>query len=233
MRTLLIGTTFLFALSAPAQQVIDLSRSDVDVNLAYRAVGGEPIFSTRVIRTVAGSPYFRDEWLTAAVLLPSGVQYTNFKARLNLVDGSLHYLNAAKEEIAAHAPIREIAFRDGNDHIYRFVHSRHIEAAALKEGWYERLTDGQAVLYKFYDKVANLQKPYGSATEEQTIRTHDRYFVVQNQTAYELKKFKDAPAVLPAKREELKTFLSAQKTEGLSTEEKYKALVRYYNSLLP
>lgn len=231
MRTLLIGGSLLLALSAPAQQVIDLSKSDVDVNMALRAVGGEPIFSTRVIRTVEGSPYFRNEWLTTSVFLTSGVQYTNFRGRLNLVDGSLYYLNAKDEEFAAQASIREIAFRDAGGQVYRFVHSRHIGARGLKEGWYERLTDGKAILYKLYDKVASTNKPYGSATEEQTIRTYEKYFVVQDNTAYELKKLKDAPAVLPVGKEQLKAFLTGKGPEGASTEEKFKALMRYYNSL--
>jgi hypothetical protein len=233
MRTLLIAGCLLFTLSATAQQVIDLSRTDQDVNIALRAVGGEPVLGVKVIRTVEGSPYFRNEWMNTSVFLTSGTQFTNFQGRLNLLDGALYYRNTKNEEFSALAAIREIAFRDAEGVVYRFVHSRHIDAPGLKEGWYQQLADGKAVLYKFYDKTSSIQKPYGSATEEQTIRTREKYIVVQDKTTYELKKLKDAPAVLPAKNEELRAFVASKDLEGLSTDAKYKALIKYYNTLLP
>jgi hypothetical protein len=233
MRTLLMGSALFLGLSASAQQVIDLSKTDQDYNIAIRAVGGEPVLGVKVIRTVEGSPYFRNQWMNTSVLLASGAQYKNFQGRLNLLDGALYYLNNKKEEFSTQNSLREIAFRDQEGIVYRFVHSRHIDAPGLKEGWYQLLTDGKARLYKLYDKTSSIQKPYGSATEEQTIRTRERYFVVQDQAVYELKKLKEAPAVLPAKKEELKTFLAAKDLEGLSTEARYKALIEYYNTLLP
>lgn len=233
MRTLLIGGFLFLGLYASAQQVIDLSKTDQDVNVALRAVGGEPVLGVKVIRTVEGSPYFRNEWMNTSVFLTSGAQYKNFQGRLNLLDGALYYLNTKKEEFSTQSLIREIAFRDAEGQVYRFVHSRHISVAGLKEGWYQLLADGKAVLYKYYDKTVSVQKPYGSATEEQTIRTREKYFVVQDNTVYELKKLKDAPDVLPVKKEELKAFLSSKDLEGLTPEAKYRALIQYYNTLLP
>lgn len=214
------------------QQVIDLSKTDGG-GVFVRSVGGEPVLTAKVVKTVEGSPYFRDEWLNTSMLMPSGVQYTNVSARLDLLENHLYYLDTRKNEFIAQAQVRELAFTDAAGKRYRFVHSRYIDAAGLKHGWYQWLSDGAATLYKYYDKVVSSQKPYGSATEEQIIHTKEKYLVVQDGKFIELKKLKDVPNLFPAKKEALKSFVGGKELEGLSNDDKYMALVRYYNSILP
>jgi hypothetical protein len=217
----------------PAQQIIDLSKTDGGGSLLLRGVGGEPVLGVKVVKTVEGSPYFRDQWQNTSLLMPSGVQCTNVSTRLDLMANQLYYLDGKKNEFIAQALIRELAFTDASDKRYRFVHSRYINAPGLKEGWYQWLSDGAATLYKYYDKIVSSQKPYGSATEEQTIHTKEKYIVVQDGKFYELKKLKDVPSLFPAKKEALKSFVAGKDLEGLATDDKYIALVRYYNSILP
>ena len=225
--------SLLLVQQGSAQQVIDLSRTDQQVNVFMQSVGGEPVMlNVKVMRTVEGTPFFRDDWMNCSILMPSGNQYTNVMAKLDLQENDLYYLDKAKKEYIAQSEIREIAFTDAFGRKYRFVHSRYIDATNLKEGWYQWLTDGKASLYKYYDKIASRTKPYGSATEEQTIRTKERYFVVHNKSAVELKKFKDAPDALGNKKEELKNFVSTKGGEIDSADEKYIALINFYNSIL-
>jgi hypothetical protein len=234
MRSLIaLACVLLVQTATTAQQVIDLSKTDGGGALMLRSVGGEPVLGAKVVRTVEGSPFFRDEWLNTAMLLPSGVQYTNVSARLNLMANQVYYLDTRKNEFIAQALIRELAITDAMGKRYRFLHSRYIDATGLKEGWYQQLSDGTATLYKYYDKIVSSQKPYGSATEEQTIHTKEKYLVVQDGKFYELKKLKDVPNLFPAKKDALQSFVGSKELEGLSTEDKYIALVRYYNSILP
>jgi hypothetical protein len=223
----------LLAQVAVAQKVIDISKTEGSAHVLLMSVGGEPVLSAKVVNTVSGSPYFRNEWMNTSLLLPSGEQYTNVHTRLDLMRNQLYYLDGKKNEFVAQSLIREVAFKEENGPYYRFVHSRYIEAPELKEGWYQLLAEGPATLYKYYSKTLLSQKPYGSATEEQVIQTKEKYLVVYQGQVYELKKLKDAPDVLPGKKEALKTFVSGKELESLSTEGKYVALVRYYNSLLP
>ena len=233
MRSFIALACLLLAASTHAQQVIDLSKTDGGGVLLLRSVGGEPVLGAKVVKTVEGSPFFRDEWLNTAMLMPSGVQYTNVSARLDLMANQVYYLDTRKNEFIAQAPIRELAITDALGRRYRFVHSRYIDAPGLKEGWYQQLSDGTATLYKYYDKIVSSQKPYGSATEEQTIHTKEKYIMVHDGKFYELKKLRDVPNLFPAKKEALQSFVAGKELGGLSGDEKYIALVRYYNSILP
>ncbi|HEU4860222.1 MAG TPA: hypothetical protein VFT15_10315, partial [Chitinophagaceae bacterium] len=73
-------------------------------------------------------------------------------------------------------------------------------------------------------------KPYGSATVEQIIRTDTRYYVLVNGQWTKVKKLKDLTTLFPDKKDEVFKFISDKKLSG-DSEANFAAIVSYYNSL--
>jgi len=74
-------------------------------------------------------------------------------------------------------------------------------------------------------------KPYGSATVEQTIQTDLHFFVLLSGKWIKLKKLKDLPTVFPDKKDEISKFISDKKLSG-DNEKNFEAIVTHYNSLV-
>ncbi|MFL5809507.1 MAG: hypothetical protein ACJ749_08290, partial [Flavisolibacter sp.] len=64
------------------------------------------------------------------------------------------------------------------------------------------------------------------------MRTNESYLFYYNNTLMEIKKIKDAPSVLANKKTELEEFLKNKDDKKLSMDERFKALIDHYNSLV-
>jgi hypothetical protein len=217
-----------------AQKVIDVSKNPAFVGSdVFFSVGGQPFVTVKFVNLVEGSPYFKDEWLQSQIVMPDGTQYRGVSVKLDLVDQELHYLNLKKEEMITTVPIREIMIMDTAGKTYGFIHSSFMPQAAkpIKPGWYLVLSNDATPLYKMFTKVVSENKPYGSATVEQRMRTTETYIVYALDGYHEIKKIKDAPSAFPEKKSELETFLKNKDDKALSMDQRLIALVDYYDSL--
>ena len=235
MRISLILIFLGFLKLAAAQKVIDVNKQDVTVgNDIFYTVGGAPFVNAKFVSLVEGTPYFKDEWLKAKITMPAGKEYKDISVKIDLFDNELHYLDNKNAEYIATSPVKEVAISDALGNSYRFFHTDFITqpTANQKKGWVLLLAPGTASLYKSFTKVVSESKPYGSATTEQRMRTNESYLVLYNNSLMEIKKIKDAPSVLANKQKELEEFLKSKDDKKLSMDERFKALIDYYNSLV-
>ena len=232
MRKFLFFSLFLSTISGFAQQTVDVGKQDVRVssNMFY-SVAGSPVSTTKYVKLVSGSPYFSNEWMFGRVELADGSKYENVKLKLDLTDNSLLYLDRDSNEMIATASIKNVTLVDefaGKE--YDFTFSAFIKAANVETGWYQVLADGPTVMYKRIAKKIDENKPYGSATIEQTITSINKYFVFANSTLSNVKKFRELPDILTDRKDDLNKYISSMKLTGKSDAD-YADLVTYYNQI--
>ena len=224
--------SFLSLLSF-AQQTIDVNKQDVKAANAniFFVVNGEPFVNAKFTRLVEGSPYFSDEWMKGFAVIDS-VSRASGILKLDLMENTIHYLDAKGNEMVASTKIQELTLIDTNKQVsFTFASSSAIKSTDPKKGWYQLLSEGTSVkLYKQYVKTMQEIKPYGSATVEQYIRTATYYYVLNNGKFTVVKKIKDMADILADKKQEMLKYISDNKLNGRSDND-YINVLSYYKSL--
>jgi len=226
----------LLCFTAASQKTVDVDkepgRTGGAVNYLY-TVAGTPFLSAKFARVVEGSPFFNEQLMRGAIILSEGKEYKNIMLRLNLLESQVNFLNEKEVELIASTPIREVVVWDtifNNDH--RFIFSEYIETTDKPEkDFYELIQTGKAELYKQHKKRVLENRPYGSATFEQTIQTNYRFYVLLNGKWNKLNKLKDIPSAFPDKKDEISKFIDEKKLSG-DNEKNFLSVVNYYNSLV-
>jgi hypothetical protein len=222
--------------NAISQKTIDVDkdppRPGGAVNYLY-TVAGTPFLTAKFIRVVEGSPFFDEQMMHGAIITGEGKEYKNILVRLNLLETQVNYLSEKEVEMIASIPIREVVIWDTIlNHDHRFIYSDYIETTDRPEkDFYELLQTGKAELYKQYKKRILENRPYGSATFEQTVQTNLRYYVLLNGKWIKLNKLKDLPPVFAEKKDEIAKFISDKKLSG-DNEKNFEAVVIFYNSII-
>lgn len=230
---LFICATFI-AHSTFSQQVIDLSNESVpQASKLFYTAGGEPFVAAKFVNLVEGSPYFKDEWMPAVVVDKAGNKYKSPAVRLDLLKNAIHHLDSTGRELILVTPLREIVFVDKDQHQYRFVNASYFPQAAHapKEEWFLALCSGKVSLYKEFKKILREEMPFASATTEQRIFTSYSYLIFHDNAFVEIRKIKDLPSLLPDKKKELQAFLKEKSLADISMDERFTAVIAYYNSL--
>jgi hypothetical protein len=233
MKGILLFIFLLPFIAINAQRTIDVTSGDVTPSNFFLAANGTPAMNTKFTKVVEGTPYFTDEWLSSTIVLDNGREYKNIKTKVDLFDHELRYLDDKGKELIASKNIREVVLFDSVRNMnFRFFHSSSLPVVTgLNEGWYQWLHSGNATLYKYFKKSISENKPYGSATTEQSISTAEQYLVLYNNVLLEIKRIKDAPSVLSNKKAELEAYLKTKDNKALSMDDRMTALIAYYNSL--
>ena len=234
MKQLLTLSFCVFCSFAYGQKALDVTSGAVHAGSFFLSVNGEPVLVAKFTKLVEGSPYFMDEWAKGDVVMPKGTTYKDIPLKLDLIDQEVRYKDDKEREFIANSAIREIYLK-GTDGIsnYHFVHSSFLEKAeGMGKGWYQLLSSGEASLYKGYKKTVNENKPYGSATTEQRIQTTEQYIVLIGGKATTIKKIKELPSVLSAKKAEIEKFISSDEQKSASMEERILASIAYFNTLI-
>ena len=221
--------------SSFSQQTVNVDKDANNGNRAvdlFYTVAGSPFVKAKFARLVDGTPFFKEEMMRGAIILSEGKEYKNLMVRLNLLDVQVNYLDEKQIELVATSPIKEVVLWDTmNNKDYRFVNSEYISSTIKPEkGFYELLQAGKAELYKQYKKKMTENRPYGSATIEQSISTYLSHFILLDGQWTKVKKLKDLPEMLADKKKEVSQFISDKKISG-DSEENYISVVAYYNSL--
>ncbi len=235
MRYLLVAYSFFLGLSGFSQKTVDVTNGDVNLGSnPLHIVSGTPFINYKFVRLVDGTPYFSEEWMKGLVVGKDGHEYKNLEIRMDLFDNKIHFRDETSNELVCTTPLKEVVLSDKDGNNFRFIHSSElpIPSSAPKNSWYLWLLSGPASLYKSFDKKLYEETPYNSATTEQHIKTFEKFLVLYNNHLLEIKKIKDAPDVLANKKNELEEFLRNKDEKNSSMEDRYTALVNYYNSLL-
>ena len=235
MRYFIAAAFLLLMYCSFAQQVIDVSKRDVQVGPGtFYTVGSEPFINAKFVNLVEGTPYFKDEWLNGVVVDKAGHEYKDVSIKIDLLENKVHYLDDKKIELIVTTPIKEIVLTNAAGDNFKFVHSSSFEQSirGQKEGWYLWLSTGTASLYKVFEKNLTEIKPYGSATSEQRIQTSEKYLILYNNVFLEVKKPKDIPSVLTNKKAELEAFFKTNDDSKATMDDRFIKLIDYFNSLL-
>jgi hypothetical protein len=152
--------TLLILLFSPllsiSQQKVDVDKVEgVGVNQFY-TVGGEPFSTTKYTKIVAGTPYFKKEWLEAILIpLTTTKKYKVEKARLDLLTNEVYFIDNDGVEKSALIDFKEIQFNDAaTNSVYnlkKFLNPNSTNAK--KPNWFLLLVPGELSLYKQNKKV--------------------------------------------------------------------------------
>ena len=223
---------YLYAIS---QKTIDVDKENIRITGGFNdlnTVGGVPFANAKFARLVSGSPFFRDEMMKGILISHDSTQYKNVIVRLNLLESQVNYLDKRKEEMIVGTPLREVILWDTvNNKQYQFVFFDHIKTTDKPEkDFYELLQKGKAELFKQHKKIMKEDRPYNSATYEQSIQTNIRYFVLWDGQWIKVGKVKDLVNVLSDKKAEVQQFINGKGLSG-GKQEDLETVISYYNGL--
>ncbi|WP_336516107.1 hypothetical protein [Pollutibacter soli] len=189
----LLFTCILNLNSVNAQQKLDVNQAiNVTGQNMYYSVNGEPFSSAKFSKVVDGTPFFRDEFMKASVILSDGKTYNNLSVKVNLMDGTIVYLNDKNEELEATSNnIKAVEVIDVMTNAKaKFLHS---SMTCIRTGnkWFKVLDSGKVQLLRYEKKVLKETKPYASATAEQHILDDPEYYLLTDTDCIRIKNASD------------------------------------------
>ncbi|MDB5208059.1 MAG: hypothetical protein JWR72_3134 [Flavisolibacter sp.] len=224
----------LLSLISSSQKVVDVDKTSGTAGNLFYAVGGEPYVNVKFVRLVSGSPYFKDQWMKGAATSAAGILFKSGIVKLDIMDNEVHFLDVAEKEMIVGLPLKDITLTDTlTGKSYHFVNTTYgFNYPSVKKGWYLQAASGAAGLYQYFIKQLRENRPFNSATTEQTIVTLEEFYILYKSNLVRVKKPKDVPLILSDKKAELEVYLKKLDAQKASNSEQLVALVTYYNSLL-
>ena len=233
MKNILFISACFLNISLCAQKTVDVSsgyQSALSPSF-FNVVGGEPFVSTKFTKLVDGTPYFRDEWMKGTVLFDQHSQYGGVYLKLDLYNNAVHYLDAKNNEMIASSKIQKVLLFDSTtQELFSFINGEYIQASGGVTGWYQILAEGNTSLFKHIDKKLREDRPYGSATVEQSIFSSNHYYVLNKGVFKEVKKFKGLPDFFQEKKDLITTFIKNKNLSG-KTDADFVSVINYVNGL--
>jgi hypothetical protein len=233
MKPFLFMLFFAVNISSQAQRTVDVTTGTVSAMSPsfFNVVGGQPFVFAKFAALVEGTPYFRDEWMKGNVVLNEEKQYAGIYLKLDLLDNEVHYQDQKGDEMIAVSLIQKLILFDTSAQlVFNFINGPYIQANSRLSGWYQLLAEGKASLFKQIKKIMRENKPYGSATIEQSIISSSHYYVLYNGSFTEIKKIKDLPDILDNKKEDIAQYIKSKNLSGKS-DEVFENVINYFNAL--
>jgi len=233
MRILFLACLCAFCLSSRAQKTVDVSSGNVTPlsSAFFSVVGGEPFVNAKFSKLVEGTPYFKDDWMKGMVTINGDQQFAGVYLKLDLYDNLVHYKDNIGTELIASTTIKKLTlFDSATQEVYNFINGPFIIANNKLSGWYQSLAEGNVSLFKQFKKQLREDRPYGSATFEQSIFTSTHYFVLMNGDFKEVKKLKDLPDLLVSKKDQVSQYIKTNNLSG-KTDEDFVSVINYFNGL--
>ena len=236
MRYLLTTAAIILSCcSGRGQMVVDLSKTELKPlgdGMAQTVVNGMVYSPIKFVKVTAGTPFFKEEWMKATLVLDGGKAYSNVPTRLNLMDNEVNYRDAAGQEMIATSPIKFIIFTDSiTGAKYEFILGDQLANVdkTLTKTWFQVLVNDKVSLCLQMKKSIHETISYGSATTEQDIPTIDFYYVQINGTFIRFR-WDDWQQIFGSKKDQMSQFIRTNHLKG-KTSDDYVKLVRYYNTL--
>lgn len=229
---LLPPLVFVSCYNLHGQQTINLDSvpSNYNASNSVYSSGGLLFNNSKFVRLVKGSPYFGKGWYPADIKMAEG-RHTNILIRLDLLDQELHYLDKSQEYVT-NKTFPEIDIRDSaTGKMYIFRSGYPPAAGTTARSYFEVLAEGKITLLKLHKKTLSENRPFNSATTEQTIYDTKQYFLVKEQIPERIKLNKtDILNAIPDNRQAVQQYISEKKIKGKS-EHDLTDIINYYNSL--
>jgi hypothetical protein len=223
----------LIALAGQAQNRNSMQTAAATPELyPIRSLGGTTYNVIKESFIAEGSLFYSESWMKLQVLAKNGSVYTAKKAKLNLVDRSMLFMDEKGELLVASTPFYEIALIDTvSRKTFRIVDASYYPAEFnVPQGCYEMLVEGKTDLIMSLHKRKVEERPLYQATAEVRIYDTNNFFLVRGGKLIPFK-LRDAADLFPDRRKEVKAFLDDAAIRLLPPAQRLKALVEYYNAL--
>jgi hypothetical protein len=227
MKYVLVFALLFVAYVVSAQQMLNLGNDNQTISFkeVLFNLGGQTVVENTEYKN--GSPYFKENWLSASVILNNNKRYDELQGKLNIMSGEFLYKNQEGAQFVAQAGIKQIEFTDNGDR-FLFINPTTLSNDGSKKIWYQQLNSGAVTLYKQLEKNIVESTPFNSATIEKSIKTKEKYFLLKGQMLIPIKKMKDLLEVL----NDQPAALQKINKEKQFSEKTLVEIVSYYNSLL-
>jgi hypothetical protein len=227
MKYVLVFALLFVAYVVSAQQMLNLGNDNQTISFkeVLFNLGGQTVVENTEYKN--GSPYFKENWLHASVILNNNKRYDELQGKLNIMSGEFLYKNQEGAQFVAQAGIKQIEFTDNGDR-FLFINPTTLSNDGSKKIWYQQLNSGAVTLYKQLEKNIVESTPFNSATIEKSIKTKEKYFLLKGQMLIPIKKMKDLLEVL----NDQPAALQKINKEKQFSEKTLVEIVSYYNSLL-
>jgi hypothetical protein len=227
MKYVLVFALLFVAYVVSAQQMLNLGNDNQTISFkeVLFNLGGQTVVENTEYKN--GSPYFKENWLHASVILNNNKRYDELQGKLNIMSGEFLYKNQEGAQFVAQAGIKQIEFTDNGDR-FLFINSTTLSNEGSKKIWYQQLHSGAVTLYKQLEKNIVESTPFNSATIEKSIKTKEKYFLLKGQMLIPIKKMKDLLEVLNDQPAALQKINKGKQFSEKTLVE----IVSYYNSLL-
>lgn len=146
-------------------------------------LNGEPIDLTKNTKVINGSPFFKDDWQKADIIIDSKHMIPDVMVKLDMVTNEVHYLLPDKTENITAQPLQRIFFKDAAGNFEAvFVIGRLLNPTdkKLENAWLQEISTGGENSYKYISKYIVELKSYGSAAKEYTIETSEKTYVIKD-----------------------------------------------------
>ena len=234
MKTTLLLFFFCMYITGSSQIVIDVDKTTerLSYKAFYSSSAGFPAANAKYVRLVSGSPYFSDTWMKGSILINDSIQFSDIRLRLDMLEGSLLYLDDKNTEMTSINPVKAVSLVDTIDRSsYLFVHSSFISGVPpAQKTWYQLLAGEKLTLFKQYHKRMVESKAYASSITEQSIETEERYFIAVDNTFTRIKSPGDIAKLVTKNKRELLDYIEKNKLKG-KNEADFISAVKYYDSL--
>lgn len=233
MRNMLFLSGMMMAMAASAQTTINVDDTSKFTNaiINLNSANGVPFVLAKYARVVEGSVFVPETLSPAQIFMKGNAKAMGMvSARLNIIDRDLNFYDDKKNmEMVASNDITEVRFKDPFTNVIHIYTKSIPNCLGANPGWHEVLETGKLTLYKEIIKTISENKPYGSATTEQTILTTYNYWVQTGDACRQVKKISALTDLIMKSDPGFKSQLPQRKLSD-KKEEDWIEVVRTYNA---
>jgi hypothetical protein len=185
---------------------------------------------------IKGSPFYKDEWKNASIVLKDGKQFNGVKVKLNLHSHEFVCLSAPNSEIMLKDGIVDrLVLYDTNESrrasIHVFASGIPLVEKDITYPIFEVLTEGKASLFKLIKKkITNVSDALSGADQKEFVASESLYVFFNSELRKCAKNADFYAKLFSDKKEKVEEFIKISKLKCRNPEEAI-VLVNYYNSL--
>jgi hypothetical protein len=223
----------LTAQSVEARSNVNVKTSGYNVMVNITDKDGKPFVPDM---DVQGTPFFKDDWSHVNLATSSGKTFANIKARINLHQGTLHFINGKGVEMYLEASeISRIEVLDSlNPGQAQFTFIKLIstnKAGQQEHNIYQVLAEGKINLLKLLrKKVQVLTQEYSKETSRTYEESESYHVFAANELQPVKRKESFWETLLQGHWQAVQTYASSNKL-GFKSYADIAKLVTYYNGL--
>ena len=179
---------------------------------------------------VNGSPFLSDKWGKGIISLGGNRTVNGLELKLDLIDGSILYKNAAGQIMELAEPVAEFKIEYGEkERLFRSGYK--LARDNTKNPYLEVLSDGNVKFLKRTAKVIFEEKDYSGKTSKNINEKISYYIVKDGVNAIPVNRdIKSIATAIGDKEEELKTFVKANNL-NLKEDADILKLFEYYHNI--